>query len=327
MAGRGDESTQVIASRRHIAFLTFDDCMLPHISGPMSTFERAGRFDRPVYALQAVSRSGGMIRTSCGLRLDSCAIDQAPPPDILFLAGGFGTIEAEKDSYLLDYIRMQATRAIDIAAISSGTSLLARTGLLDGRRATTHWSQQTEMARLHPTIQIMHDAQICQDGRYWTCSSSAGGIEIARRMIEVDFGASAARRATRDLIVTDRRMFAASRENDGHARYEELLQWARTNLRQPLTIGDLAVRCGLTERHFLADFVSHMGETPAKAIERLRVEAATLLIETSDMTLTEIAAAAGFRQSERMRRAFMRGFGQSPQAMREALGARNRRRS
>lgn len=312
---------------RRVAYILFDNCLLSHFAGPMAAFEMAGRFDNPVYDQEAISRAGGPIRTSCGVEVMTRSFDVAGAADILFLVGGFGAIEAENDPVLLDYVRRQAGQGLEIAAVTGGAAILACTGLLDGRRATTHWSVQTELERLHPAVDLVRDKLIVSDGRFWTCATSAGGIEIARRIIERDLGPAVARRATRDLIVVDRRSFSTLHEGEGQGRYEELLAWARKHLREPLTIAELASRCELTERHFLSDFVAHMGETPAKAIERLRVEAALKLIETSDAALNSIARDAGFWKTERMRRAFIRSFGQSPHAMRQAFADRRRRRS
>ena len=312
-------------ARRRVTFLMFDNCLLAHVAGPMAAFELAGQFDLPIYDQSFVSSKGGLVRTSCGLEIMTGPAFEAPVADKLFVAGGFGVVDVERELALLDHIRSEASRGAQIAAISSAAGLVAQTGLLDGLRATTHWSLQAEMARLHPKINIIRDSLIVHDGQFWTCGRSAGGIEIARQMIEADLGTSVARRATKDLIAADRRAFSASGQGDG--RYEPILKWAREHLREVLTVGDLARQCGLTERHFLSDFLAHSGETPAKAIERLRLDAAMDLIETSEMPLSAIAVEVGFRQPERMRRAFLRGFGQSPSAMRAAFVVRDRKRS
>ena len=306
-----------------VAFLVFDDFILDHVAGPMTAFEMAGRFGKPIYDQRLLSGAGGLIRASAGVALETERCDDAGLFGTLFVAGGFGTIRAEEDEALLGCIARHAASGARVSAVASGTVLLARAGVLDGRSVTTHWSQQIELSRRFPQVAVDLERPVVVDAPFWTCVVSAHAIEIARQMIEADFGHATARRATRDLVSSTRRLTPdRERETGRHLLFADLLRWARSNLRRTLSNRDLAEQCGLSEHRFLLSFLDIVGETPAKAVERLRIEAAIDLIETSGMPLIEIARAVGFVNPERMRRAFMRSFGKPPQSMRIALRER-----
>ncbi len=306
-----------------VGFLVFDDFIVDHVAGPMTAFEMAGRFGMPCYRQIVVSGSGGLVRASAGLTVQTERCADMATCNTLIVAGGFGTLRAEQDEHVLRCIRQHAGAGARVAAIASGSVLLACAGVLEGHRVTTHWSQQSEFARRFPALTMEPEWPIVVDPPFWTCVISGHAIEIARQMIEADFGQATARRATRDLLSMPRRSaIEPDSETDRHRLFADLLRWARRNLRQTLSIRDLAEHCGLSERRFLMSFVENVGETPAKAIERLRIEAAIELFATTDRLMAEVAREVGFVNPERMRRAFLRSFGKAPQMMKIALRER-----
>ena len=197
--------------------------------------------------------------------------------------------------------------------------------MLDGRRATTHWSLNGELAGLYPSIEVEIDEAVVRDGRYWTTTSIVGGIEVARLIIEEDLGSVAAKRATRDLLVYHKPHIGSEEGAHVEQRFKDLVRWIRAHLHETLSIEQLAEQIGMHPRNFVPAFANATGQTPAKAIERMRLEAAFTLVGQSDLSLADIARQVGFGGTERMRRAFMRAFGVPPQEMRDKLRERRPR--
>jgi len=205
--------------------------------------------------------------------------------------------------------------------------VLAAAGLLDGRRATTHWSRTTDFTRRFPDVRLEPDRIFVRDGPVWTSAGITAGIDLALALIADDLGELIARRTAQQLVVYRRRPGGQSQfsallelERPG-ARFGGLLGWARERLGEPLGVERLADRAAMSPRHFARAFAAETGVTPAKAIERLRVEAARERIEAGGEPVDRIAARVGFGDPERMRRAFLRAFGQPPQALRRAARA------
>jgi transcriptional regulator GlxA family with amidase domain len=246
------------------------------------------------------------------------------PLDTLIVAGGWGISEASGCTETLAYIRAAATRARRIASVCSGAFVLASAGLLDGRRATTHWSRAAELARAYPQVRVEPDRIFIHDGTIWTSAGITAGIDLALALIAEDVGEPVAKRAAQQLVVYYRRpggqsQFSALLDADRpDSRFSPVLAWAREHLDEPLPVERLADRAAMSPRHFTRTFVSETGMTPAKAVERLRLEIARERIEGSSEPIEHVAARTGFRDPERMRRAFIRAFGQPPQALRRA---------
>ena len=312
---------------RKLAVVIFPGFQLLDAAGPVAAFEIAARHVEGGYAVQAMSLDGGAVMSSAGLALAAATADARAPLDTLVVAGGIGSRAASGDARTLDFVRTVARRARRVASVCSGAFVLAAAGLLDGRRATTHWAASDEFAHRFPQVRLEPDRIFVQDGAVWTSAGITAGVDLALAMIAEDLGEDVARATARQLVVYRRRPGGQSQfsalpelERPG-ARFGDLLVWARERLAEPLPVERLADRAAMSPRHFARAFAAETGVTPAKAIERLRVEAARERVEAGAEPIDRIAERAGFGDPERMRRAFLRAFGQPPQALRRAARA------
>jgi transcriptional regulator GlxA family with amidase domain len=202
--------------------------------------------------------------------------------------------------------------------------LLAEAGLLDGKRATTHWDSAERLEHSYPKVKLDAERIFIQDGNIWTSAGISAGIDLALALIEDDLGPDVGRRVAQQLVVHQRRpggqsQFSALVELGGRTgRFVELIDWMRAHLAEPLTVERLAERSAMSPRNFARAFTAETGTTPAKAVERLRLETARIAVESGRDSLERIAETTGFGDPGRMRRAFLRGLGQPPQALRRA---------
>jgi len=215
-----------------------------------------------------------------------------------------------------------------VTSVCSGTFILAAAGLLDGLRATTHWRAAALLQRQYPGIRIESDRIFVKQGSIWTSAGVTAGIDLALALIEEDLGPEAAKAAARDLVVYYRRpggqsQFSALLDLEPTSeRVQRALSYARVHIGKMKSVEQLAKAAGLSPRQFGRLFLAETGQTPAKAVEKLRAEAAKTRIEQSDEPIEAIARTVGFSDPERMRRAFVRTYGQPPQALRRiARGA------
>ncbi|HYE46563.1 MAG TPA: GlxA family transcriptional regulator, partial [Caulobacter sp.] len=291
---------------KRIGFLIFDQFQLLDAAGPISAFEIAGRLQPGAYALETVSKDGGPVASSSGVTLGSRPFDPADRFDTLVLAGGEGTRGPAICGETLAYVRDAARQARRIASVCSGAYILAQAGLLDGRRATTHWGRTDHFRRTYPAVKLEPDRIFVRDGPVWTSAGITAGIDLALALIGEDLGEDIARRTAQQLVVYHRRpggqsQFSALLEMEAGGRFDPLLAWMRENLRRPLTVPELAEQAMMSERTFLRAFSAEVGFTPAKAVERLRLEAARALLDSQPLQVDDIALETGFGDSERMR--------------------------
>ena len=223
---------------------------------------------------------------------------------------------------LIEFVRQALGRYRRVAATCTGAFVLAEAGLLDGRRATTHWYHARDLQARFPKVKVEEDRIFIVDGPVWTSAGMTAGIDLALAMIEQDLGADIARAVARKLVVYHRRaggqsQFSALLELEPKSdRIQSALAYAKRNLATPLTVGELAEAAHLSPRQFSRAFRAETGQSPAKAVENLRVEAARLMMEQSRHPIDVIARQTGFADRDRMRRAFLRAFGQPPQVIR-----------
>ncbi len=313
--------------QRDIGFLIFPDFQLLDLAGPLAAFQAAGDgLDATPYRLRVLSASGGLIRSSVGVAVQSEALDE-PPRDTLVVVGGAGSRPARRVAPLLDFVRQAAAGSRRVASVCTGAFILAGAGLLDGRAATTHWRHAAALQRQFPRVRVDGDRIFVRDGAIWTSAGITAGIDLALMLIEADLSRDVARAASRQLVVYHRRpggqsQFSALLALDPPSgRIGRALDFARTHLHEALSVERLAAVACLSPRQFGRAFLAETGRTPAKAIERLRVEAARLRLESSCEPIELIARAVGFADPERMRRACLRVLGQPPQALRRATRA------
>lgn len=310
---------------RTIGFLVYPDFQLLDATGPIATFEIAARFSPGAYRLVFLSRDGGMVASSSGLAVATTALAEAPPLDTLIVAGGDGVHTPATCPVTLAYVRDAAKTARRVASVCSGTYILAEAGLLDGKRATTHWSRTKDIQKRYPAIRLEPDRIFVQDGMIWSSAGITAGIDLSLALIGADEGEAVARRVAQQLVVYHRRPGGQSQFSaliDLKAkRFDALLAWAREHLAESLSVEQLADRAAMSPRNFARLFAAETGVTPAKAVERLRVEAARALLDSQPLQVEDVALETGFGDPERMRRAFIRAFGQPPQALRRTARA------
>jgi transcriptional regulator GlxA family with amidase domain len=286
----------------------------------ISVFEFANlEIGKPVYDVRLLSETGGATLASIGMGIVAEPFDDTNF-DTLIIGGG--TTIAPSTPGLIEFVRQALGRYRRVAATCTGAFILAEAGLLDGRRATTHWYHARDLQARYPKIKVEEDRIFIVDGPVWTSAGMTAGIDLALAMVEKDLGADVARAVARKLVVYHRRaggqsQFSALLELEPKSdRIQNALAYAKGNLASPLTIHELAKAAHLSPRQFSRAFRSETGQSPAKAVENLRVEAARLMMEQSQHPIDIIARQTGFADRDRMRRAFLRAFGQPPQAIR-----------
>lgn len=312
-----------------IGFFIFPGFQLLDLSGPLAAFEIAQRFHGASgYRPKVVSLAGGLVRSSIGVELNSARLGRREF-DTLLIVGGDEIAAPCRCARTRRALAAAAGRARRVASICTGAYLLAETGLLEGRRVTTHWRFASELVRKHPGLRVEPDRIFVRDGRFWSSAGITAGIDLTLALIADDFGEGVSRRVAQDLVVFYRRpggqsQYSALLELDSKSdRVALVMAYARENLAADLSVEALAERASLSPRQFARVFLAETGRTPAKAVEQLRVEAARVRVEENlSESLEEIAGAVGFSDPERMRRAFIRAFGQPPQGLRR--GARRR---
>lgn len=312
--------------RRRIAVVIFPGFQILDAAGPIAAFEIAGRLRPGAYEIEVLAPDGGAVKSSSGAPMAAGALAGADF-DTVVVSGGDGTRSLPELAAIVRWLRAAAPHVRRIASVCSGAYVLAEAGLLDGRRATTHWGRTDDFARRYPKVKLDADRIFIRDGHVWTSAGITAGIDLALALVEDDLGADVARRTAQQLVVHQRRpggqsQFSALIELGGRTgRFADLMDWMRENLAQPLTVEQLADRAAMSPRNFARAFAAETGTTPAKAVERLRLEAARTRVETGRDPIDRVAEAAGFGDPERMRRAFLRAFGQPPQALRRAARA------
>jgi transcriptional regulator GlxA family with amidase domain len=286
----------------------------------LSVFEFANfTTGETIYDMCLLSETGGAVRSSIGMAVETERFGD-PAFDTLLVGGGTGI----PDSTLgfRDFLRAAHDSSRRVAAICTGAFIFAEAGLLDGRRATTHWMAASQFQARFPKVTMEEDRIFIIDGSVWTSAGMSAGIDLALAMVEKDLGLEAARKVARGLVVYHRRaggqsQFSALLELEPKSdRIQNALAYAKSNLQAPLSVEELARAAHLSPRQFSRAFHAETGQSPAKAVERLRVEAARLMMEQSRHPIDMVARETGFADRERMRRAFLRAFGQPPQSIR-----------
>ncbi len=309
-----------------IGVLVFDDFQLLDATGPIAAFEIAHRLQRRRAPIAVLALNAGAVRSSSGVELLARSFRNARP-ETLLVAGGEGMRAAATSKETLAFVRAANRRGGRIASVCSGTYVLAEAGLLDGKRATTHWRQTRDFVQRYPKVRLEPDRIYVQDGNIWSSAGITAGIDLALAMIADDFGEDIAQETARQLVVYHRRsggqsQFSALLELKSlSGRFKPLLAWAREHLDSELTVERLAEKANMSPRHFSRSFTAETGISPSKAVERLRTEVARTRVQAGHEPIETIALSSGFGDTERMRRAFMRTFGHPPQTLRRAARA------
>ena len=320
------------APARRIEVLVFPAALLLDVTGPVQVFASAN--DEIVeaggaapYALRVVAREAPAITTSAGVTLAVDPLPQADAPlDTLLIAGGEGVQAAAADPLLVDWVRERAGRARRVASVCTGAFLLAATGLLDGRRAATHWSYCADLAQRFPAIRVEPDPIFVRQGDIWTSAGVTAGIDLALALVEEDLGHQVALAVARYLVVFLKRpggqaqFSAALSLQAAEDQFGALHDWINAHLADDISLPLLARQAGMSERNFSRRYAAATGMTPLRAVERLRVEAARRLLADSRLPVKRISQRCGFGSDETMRRSFLRLLSVAPGAYRDRFG-------
>ncbi|WP_322616642.1 GlxA family transcriptional regulator [Pseudomonas sp. BIC9C] len=304
----------------NVAFVVFEGFQSMALAA-MPVFEYANfSAAEALYDVRVLSENGHTLCASGGLSVGTEAFD-GRVFDTVIVVGGDSIVEQAPEA-VLDYLRASINTARRTASICSGAFVMAQAGLLDGRRATTHWAYARELQERFPAIKVEADRIYVIDGSIWTSAGMTAGIDLALAMVEKDHGAELARAVAQKLVMYHRRAGGQSQHSallelaPKSDRIQTVLGYAREHLAQPLSVEQLAQVANLSPRQFSRAFRAETGQSPAKAIENLRLEAARQMLERGRLTLDQIALETGFADRRRMRETFLRVFGQPPQVIR-----------
>lgn len=309
---------------REIAFLVFPDFQLLDLTGPLEVFAQAQSRMPGSYRLRTLAFDPGPVFSSSGLSVNAEAAEPFHGADTVLLVGGRGTEPALADPRYAAWIRRASGLARRTASVCSGAFLLAEAGLLDGRRATTHWTKTGSLARRYPAVSVDPDPIFIRDGAVATSAGVTAGIDLALALVEEDLGGTAAREVARHLVVFvqrpgGQRQFSVqlTAQRPARAPVRELLEYIAEHPEADLSVPALASRIGLSERQFLRVFPGETGHSPAGYVEAARVEAACRLLETTGDGLERIARLCGFGTLRTLQRAFQRVLAVAPHEYRE----------
>jgi len=316
---------------RHIVIVAFEQALLLDIAGPAQVFASARDLAAAAglpdpYRLSFVSPEGGIIQTSAGLGVATrrLAAVRGEAIDSLIAVGGLGSRAAVHERALIRWLARRAHKARRVCAVCTGAFLLAEAGLLDGKRAVTHWRACDELKRRYPRVAIEPDPIFLRDGKVWTSAGVTAGIDLALALVEEDLGRAMALRVARHLVVFLKRpggqsQFSAMLESQaqGDGAFAALDAWMAEHLAEDLRVETLAERAHMSPRNFARLYRKRSGTTPAKAVERLRVDAARRALEESSASIERIARRCGFGDEERLRRSFLRCLGVPPRHYRQ----------
>jgi transcriptional regulator GlxA family with amidase domain len=313
-----------------IEILAFANAQLLDIAGPLQVFAfandlAAAEGRRQPYEPVVVAKDGSFT-VSAGLAIAGSPLpDPSTPLNTLVVAGGRGVYAACEDNELVEWLRRRSETAARTASVCSGAFLLATAGLLDGRRAVTHWNRCAEFSARFPQVHLDPDPIFIQDGNIWTSAGVTAGIDLALALVEADLGGAEALAVARHLVVFLKRSGGQAQFSTvlalqrGNSRFDRLHAWIMENLRGDLSLSALANQVNMSERSFSRHYTQATGKTPARAVEDIRVEAARRLLEQG-LPIVRASLQCGFKSEETMRRAFIRRLGTNPQSYKEHFG-------
>lgn len=323
------------SSSRHIVFTAYDGVSLLDLSGPLEAFRVAADFalkgHRMSYECTVVSSRGGRVKTADGVELNARSVRSIgkKPIDTLVVPGGFHLEDVTRDRALIGWIKTVAPKCRRICSVCVGSFLLAAAGVLDGRRAATHWMHAPLLASRHANVTVEPDSIFVHDGNVWSSAGVTSGIDLALALIEQDAGREVAISVARILVVYLKRaggqsqysaLLSAQAQSDSDA-FGELEQWIAEHLKADFRVEALADRVHMSPRNFARVYTKERGRSPAKAVEAIRVDAARRRLEETADRVEAIAEECGFTGEEQMRLAFVRTVGIPPRDYRKRFAS------
>lgn len=291
---------------------------------PLTVFEIAAMTPaKPNYDLHLLSEHGGSLRASCGVTVETEAFGNPAFDTIIMGAITSFALPGPSTASQIAFVREAAKASKRIASFCNGAFVLAEAGLLDGRRATTHWLQAASFRARFPEVRMEEDRIFINDGPIWTSAGMTAAFDLVLAMVERDLDPKAANEVARLLVINQRRMGGQKQHSalldmtPKSDRIELVLRHIRKNVRNALSVEELAAVASLSPRQFSRTFLAETGQSPAKAVEQLRLEAARFMMEEGRHSVNVVMQETGFADRERMRRAFLRTYGEPPQALRK----------
>lgn len=314
---------------KKVAVIVFDGVQPLDVSGPTSVFSVANEHRPEAYSLFIASPRGGEVATNAGLTF-SRTLPLAKLPldlDTALIAGGSdeGLLQTIVEGEVAEWLRARAKSLRRFGSVCSGAFVLASSGLLDGRRAATHWRSCGWLAELFPAVQVDSESIFAFDGPVFTSAGITAAIDLSLALVEADYGHALASAVARQLVVYLRRSGGQAQFSDVlqaqsvSADFSDLIGWMSAHLARDLRLPALARRAGMSERNFTRRFTREVGQTPGGYVERLRVERARTLLETSNWSHKQLAAQCGFGSVDTLQRAFMRNLKVTPADYRRAF--------
>tara|TARA_R110000772_G_scaffold41808_1_gene97498 strand:+ start:78900 stop:79934 length:1035 start_codon:yes stop_codon:yes gene_type:complete len=317
-----------LTAPKPIGIVIFDRCQIIDATGPAAVFGSANEIhlanggSAPLYDLRMIASRSGPVRTSTGVSLfaDSALNDAVPPFDTLICAGGKGSLRFIEDSGAIANIQRLTQSIRRVVSVCTGAYVLAAAGLLDGRRAVTHWAHCRNLAALFPKVRVESDPIFVKDGNVYTSAGVTAGMDLALALLEEDHGKTLALNVAREMVMFMKRpgsqaqfsrQLSAQMAPRGNIRDVQI--WLLDRLADDISVEDMAEQAAMSLRTFNRHFKKTTGRTPAGFVQEARIEAARNLLEDSDLPIKQIARQCGFGDEERMRRAFHRNLGVSPQ--------------
>ena len=318
------------ASVRTIGLLAYEDMQAIDLVGPLDVFGAANGLagGMPAYRLCVIGLSTGVVRAENGLAIvPEHALEDAPPLDTLLIPGGAGARKSlNRDARLLAWLRERTPATRRVVSVCTGVYVLAAAGVLEGRSVTTHWHFADDVARRYPGLRVQPDLLFVRDGRFATSGGLTAGMDLALALVEEDLGAPAALDVARHLVMYLKRPgnqaqfsapLAAQVQAQDTRRMGALVDWLLAHLDGELGIERMAEQVAMSARHFRRVFADTFGTTPARFVEKLRLEQACLRLTQSRASVERIAAGVGFNSADAFRRAFRARYGASPNEYRE----------
>jgi len=303
---------------KHVGLLIFPGFQIVDLAA-VTVFELANALPGgPFYTTSLLSESGGLVSSSAGVQIDTTPIGE-PEFDTLLVAGAMNRVRSS-DKFI-EFIRAASAASRRTASICTGAFLLAEAGILNGRRATTHWAAARDLHRMYPKVRVEEDRIFINEDHIWTSAGMTACIDLCLALVEDDLSVVASRTIAKKMVVYHRRsggqsQFSALLELEPKSdRIQTALSYAKRNLNKELSVDELADAAHLSRRQFSRAFRLETGQSPARAVELLRIEAARSMIEAGNHPIEAIARTSGFANPERMRRAFIRAYGVPPQAV------------